>query len=223
MDWLNSVKNSLLPISQDKTNIINALKEWEYRGDMDESEYTDQDCELCGHPNIKYQFTIINKFNGSSLIVGSECILKFSVAVIGEDGEKLSKELAEKKIAKDRNKLIASTKVKSVINALINLAAKEHEVNLDINSFIKSYKDKGAFTPKQLSVILWRLDVNKILYQKKFFKLKMRRDEEKTQLFVMEDWKLKKIWDCLTKAQQQVVINHKKVNEVLKGGRYPFS
>lgn len=53
-----------------------AVKEWQI-DDVEEDESLSQSC-ICGHPNLKYLFTIKNMVNNNVLFpIGSECIKKF--------------------------------------------------------------------------------------------------------------------------------------------------
>ena len=74
--WLKNAKKNLLPLSEEQNNFIIATKEWNYRGLEDNSD-SEMDCELCEHEHIRYEYTIINKYNKNKMIVGSSCIEKF--------------------------------------------------------------------------------------------------------------------------------------------------
>lgn len=74
--WLEHAKSNLLPLSEDKNNFFKAKKEWIYVGLFDNEE-ADFDCQLCGHKEIRYEYTIINELNQNKMIVGSSCITKF--------------------------------------------------------------------------------------------------------------------------------------------------
>lgn len=74
--WLQRAKMNLLPLSNNKDNFFQAKKEWVYVGLFDNEE-ADFDCQLCGHKEIRYEYTIQNGFNQNEMIVGSSCITKF--------------------------------------------------------------------------------------------------------------------------------------------------
>ena len=190
MGWIDRVQKNVFPLSEEQDDIKKALSEWKYSGDMYDLEYAEEDCELCDHPGIRYQFEIVNTLNGNSLLIGSECINRFNIGVIDEHGNILMGEAAKKKVSRDRSRLINDAKFKSVINTLVTLKLKEQ--NFDIDSFIDYYKDRKAFTPKQLFLIIWRLDKYKIPYNKNYFKLTIRRNREKEQLINMVSKKSRK-------------------------------
>lgn len=207
MNWLDKVKKNILPISQEKQNVKVALDEWEYHGVFYDLEEPVEICELCDHQGIRYQFEILNVFNGNTLLIGSECILKFKIKVLDEYGKLLDHAEAKRKVNRDKNKLIATAKKRSVINAMLLIVSMDDKFN--INNFIKYYEDRGAFTPKQLSTIFWRLKEYKINFNKSYFKITIKRKKEKEQLLNMKDWQLADIWPCLTNSQKNIIKNHK--------------
>lgn len=142
-------------------------------------------------------------------MIGSECITRFKISVIDQSGKKLSLEEAKKKVMKDRNRLVTEAKEKSVLNTLVALAAKDHE--FDIENFIDYFKERKAFTPSQLNVLIWRLERARIDFKKSHFKLTIKRNREKEQLLKLEDWKLNRIWDCLSNSQKQFIIENKDI------------
>lgn len=209
MNWMERVKRNVFPVSNEKYNIRKALDEWEYEGSMYDVEIADEICELCGQPNIRYQFEIVNVLNNNTLLIGSECITRFKIPVIDQSGKKMSFEEAKKKVMNDRNRLVTEAKEKSVLNTLVALAAKDHE--FDIENFIDYFKERKAFTPNQLNVLIWRLERARIDFKKSHFKLTIKRNREKEQLLKLEDWKLKRIWDCLSSNQKQFVLDRKNI------------
>ncbi|MED4353954.1 hypothetical protein P9265_16695 [Schinkia azotoformans] len=207
MNWIERVKKNVLPVSNERYNIRKALDEWVYEGSMYDVEVADEICELCDQPNIRYQFEIVNVLNNNSLLIGSECITRFRISVIDKSGNKLSFEEAKKKVTKDRSRLVTEAKEKSVLNTLVALAAKDHEFNIE--NFIVYFKERKAFTPNQLALLIWRLERARIDFKKSHFKLTIKRNREKEQLLKLEDWKLKQIWDCLSNSQKQFVIENR--------------
>ncbi|NUJ16628.1 hypothetical protein FKN04_08445 [Bacillus glycinifermentans] len=209
MNWVERVKKNIFPLSNEKYNIRKALDEWVYEGSMYDVEVADETCELCDQPNIRYQFEIVNKLNNNSLLIGSECIMRFKISVIDRSGKKLSFDDAKKKVIKDKSRLVTEAKEKNVLNTLVALAAKDHEFNIE--NFIEYFKERKAFTPNQLTLLIWRLERANIDFKKAHFKLTIRRNREKEQLLSLENWKLKRIWDCLSSNQKQFVLDRKNV------------
>ena len=69
---------------------------------------------------------------------------------------------------------------KRVITALVALAQADPEFK--ILAFIDYLQDRGAFTPKQLALLLWRFEKLRVPFDVRDFKLTIRRDREKVQL-----------------------------------------
>ena len=210
MNWLDKVKNNIFPLSVEKGDIVRALEEWEYRGDMVDLEVAVESCQLCGQQSIRYQFEIINKLTKEDLLIGSECITRFGgVQVLDASGNALVNVEARKKVNKDKRKLVTDAQTRSLLNSLVMLGGKDDQFN--IASFESDYKDRGAFTPRQLFTILWRMDKFKIPHNSAYFKLSLRKESYKTDLLSMEVWKVKRLLPCLSLNQRKYVLKHKKL------------
>jgi len=201
MTWLQNSINNIFPLSKNGKDFQIALKEWLYTGEYWDNETACEICELCEHPDLRYQFKIINMHNANELLVGSECINKFEIVATDEYGNILSIAGSRKKITKDKYNLITLSKKKNLTNDLIKLARVEN--TFDINSFIDYVHDRGAFTPSQLITVLWRFDKNNISIQKSNFKMVIKRNREKEQLLTMKDWQIKKLWEVMTPSQKE--------------------
>lgn len=209
MNWFTNVGTNIFPLSIEKTDLKIAMSEWQYRGDTYDLEIPEEDCELCDHPDIRFQFEIVNKNNNNKLLVGSECIKKFDgIAVLDEDGNILSTEEANQKVDRDRRKLVTNAKVKSLLNSLIELSRKDEDFNIE--SFIKDYQERGAFTPRQLSTLFWRLKKYKVPHNKSNFKIYIRRTKDKDSLLELRDFQIRSIWNALTKSQKEFVLKNRK-------------
>ena len=206
MNWASRSANNILPYSKNKKNLSAALSEWTYTGEMHDLEKPTETCELCNHPGIRYQFNIRNIHNHNELLVGSECINKFEIKAYDNEGSLLSKTESRKKVNRDRRYLITESTKKRLINSLVSLTNKDN--NFNIKSFIDYVQDRGAFTPSQLSTLIWRLDEHSIIYNPVDFKLIMQRDREKAQLKSMPEWKIGKLWPSLSPNQKKWVLRN---------------
>ncbi len=198
--YLQRVANNVLPRSKEKRDLTRALSEWEYRGNTYDLEEPVADCELCDHPDIRFQFEISNQYTGEELLIGSECIKRFNIAVMA-DGQRLDAHSASTKVNADRRKLIVEAKARRVFTTLVQLAGKEQ--SMDIENFAEYYSDRGAFTPNQLSWLLWKLDQHRVPFLKTDFKMIIRRGREQEQLLSMADWQMKRLWPCMSLSQQK--------------------
>jgi len=200
MSWIERVAQTLAPLSVEQDDVREMLREWYYTGNAFDLKEPVENCELCGHPEIRYQFEIANENTGSELLVGSECIKKFRISAIDDSGMRLGGEESRQKVDRDRSKLITDAKHKRVIDVLVALSM--HEEDFEIESFINYYRDREAFTPNQLKVVIWILNKHGIEFRNSDFKMVMRRDREKDQLRNMEGWQVKQLWSCMSPSQQ---------------------
>ena len=200
MGWSERAAANLLPLSQDQSGLARALREWRYTGNYHDLEAPATNCELCDHPDIRYQFEIQNLYTAETLLIGSECINRFGIAATDEEGRTLDAAGTRRKVGRDRRKLVEDARKRSVMNSLVALAHVDKDFS--IGSFIDYLHDRGAFTPKQLSVILWRLERSRIPHKARDFKLTIRRDREKAQLRGLKDWERRRIEPCLNEGQR---------------------
>ncbi len=203
MSWAKRSATNIFPLSENKNDLKMALNEWLYEGDMYDLEEPIETCELCGYQDIRYQFKIINKNNSNEMLVGSECINKFQISATDNEGNILDTEESARKVNRDRRYLIEEARKKRLIITLVKLQQKDKD--FDIESFVTYEQDREAFTPNQLSLLLWRFGKYRIEYRPTDFKVIMKRNREKDQLIDMDDWKIEKLWKSLSSNQKQWV------------------
>ena len=104
---------------------------------------------------------------------------------------------------KDRNKLVTEAKEKSVLNTLVKLASVDNE--FIIENFIEYFKERKAFTPKQLSLLIWRLKKADIDFNKSHFKLTIKK-KGAGKLITVRGLETKSIWECLSSSQKKFVM-----------------
>jgi hypothetical protein len=185
-----------------------ALSEWRYTGNFNDLETPSADCELCDHPDIRYQFEIQNLHTTEALLIGSECIHRFGIAATDEEGRTLNAADTRKKVEKDRRTLIEDARKRRVISALVALAYVDSE--FEINSFIDYLQTRGALTPKQLAIVLWRLSKFAIAHAPRDFKMTIRRNREKAQLRSLPDWQIERLLPCMSDSQRVFLDKMKK-------------
>ena len=201
MSWAQRAARNILPLSHEKSDLAMALREWRYEGGFHDLEAPDADCELCDHPDIRYQFEIRNRLTGARLQIGSECINRFGIRATDDDGTELDATGTRAKVSRDRRTLIDDARRKRVITALVALA--QADPDFSILSFIDYHQDRGAFTPKQLATLLWRLEKFRVPIDPRDFKLTIRRGREKTQLREMADWQIERLVPAMSPTQRQ--------------------
>ena len=211
MSWSQRAARNLLPLSCEKSDLAVALKEWRYEGGFNDLEAPDEDCELCDHSDIRYQFEIRNRLTDARLQIGSECINRFGISATGDNGEDLDAAGTHKKVSRDRRTLVEEARKKRVITALVALSQADPEFS--ILSFIDYLQDRGAFTSKQLATLLWRFEKLKVVFDIRDFKITIRRGREKAQLLEMADWQIERLMPAMSPAQKQFLVAAKNPGE----------
>ena len=82
------VRENILPLSVANT-LPEAFEEWFFTEDTIDHEKAIEDCQLCDQEQLRYHFKIENEYTNKALWVGSQCILKFQVAVYDDYGRKI--------------------------------------------------------------------------------------------------------------------------------------
>lgn len=193
------VADNILPLSQAGT-LPEAFKEWYFTEETEDHEQAIEECQLCDQEQLRYHFEIKNKYTNQHLWIGSQCILRFKVAVY--DDERL---LDEKGAKKKLDSLVKQMRFDSCMKALQRLVLEE---NNDILSNALAYYQKNKYlTPKFAYVIFWRLNANKIDHSPSFFKISLKRDKYKRDLREMDSRRVHVIWPALTSTQQKKAIS----------------
>lgn len=200
LSWASRASANILPLSRGQDDLTSALREWRYTGNYHDLETPCEDCELCDHSDIRYQFEIKNLHTANTLLVGSECINRFNIAATDEEGRTLDADGTRKKLANDRRKLVDDARRRRLVKALVALAHVDRDFN--IHSFIDYLHKRDAFTPNQVATLVWRFNRHRIAYMPRDFKLTIRRGREKAQLARMPEWQLQQIVPCLSPSQR---------------------
>jgi hypothetical protein len=190
------VKENILPLSISGT-LPEAFNEWYFTDNTIDHEAPIEVCQLCNQEQLRYHFEIKNSYTNYTLMVGSQCILKFQLQVL-ENGRLLNEVETKKKL----DYLIKKMRQESCIKALDRLAEAEDS---DILSNARAYyKNNKYLTPKQAFVVFWRLNVNEIDYSPSFFKVSLKKDKYKNDLRLMQENRVQLIWPALTYSQRRI-------------------
>ncbi|HEX2963531.1 MAG TPA: hypothetical protein VHO43_17175 [Ignavibacteriales bacterium] len=195
--YTQNVRDNILPLSNAQT-LPAAFKEWQFTGNTIDHEKPIEQCQLCNQEDLRYHFEIQNFYTHAKLMVGSQCILKFQIAVY-DKGILLDKSDARKKL----NKLTKEMHFRYCIKALLSLAQKEDDDRL-FNALI-FYERNRFLTPKYANLVLWKLNLNKIDHNPAFFKINLAKPKYKEAISAMESFKIKRIWPALTSSQRKLV------------------
>lgn len=194
------VRENILPRSVAQS-LPEAFEEWRFTENTIDHEEAKETCQLCEQEQLRYHFEIENHRNANLLLVGSQCILRFKVAVY-EDGIKLDASATKKKL----NKLIERMHMSACIAQLERLAAAE--TNDILGNALNFYRQHGYLTPKFAFVVLWRLRKNEIDHNPSFFKVSLRTNKYKQDLKGMPLSRVHKIWPSLTSSQRKLAISY---------------
>jgi hypothetical protein len=200
--WEERAAESLLALSTSSTFWV-ALREWRYTGRFFDLESTDGTCELCSQQDLRYHFEIANRGTGGQLLVGSECIKRFDLSGLDEEGREIGAADTARLVDRHRRGLVEDARRRRMMTALLKLGQAAPDFNAD--SFLVYAEDRGAFTPKQLAMIFWRLQSSAIPYRPSDFRLAIRRDREKEQLRSMSAAAFQRIQPAMTKAQRTTI------------------
>lgn len=199
-NWAERASASLLPLSRTST-LGAALKEWTYTGRFFDLEAADGTCELCGQQELRYHFEIENQGTSAALLVGSECIKRFEIAGIDEQGRRLDARDTGRLVDRHRRGLVEDARKQRVMTALLKLGRRAPD--FDAQNFVAFVDDKGAFTPKQVAMIFWRLSSAGVEYRPTDWKVRLRRDSDIGQLRTMKPAAFKRVVAALTSAQRR--------------------
>lgn len=192
------VRDNILPLSIGAT-LPEAFEEWSFTEKTIDHEEPVKICQLCEQEKLRYHFEIKNALTNKTLLVGSQCILKFDLSVF-EQGHRLSADDAKKKLAR----LMQKMRLEFCINSLEKLAAKEN--NKILSNALIYYKKNKYLTPKFAFVVLWRLQSNKIDHSPTFFKIDLKKDKYQKDLREMQLSHVHVIWPALSSTQRNKAI-----------------
>lgn len=193
------VRDNILPLSVGET-LPEAFEEWSFTERTIDNGTPIKICQLCDHEQLRYQFEIKNTLTNHTLLVGSQCILKFNLSVF-EDGRRLSPVDSKKKL----DRLTQKMRLDSCIKSLRDLAnAEDSEILISALDF---YVKNKYLTPKYAFVVLWRLRYNNVDHSPTFFKINIKKEKYKNDLRGMPVSRVHIIWPALASSQRKVAIS----------------
>lgn len=167
--YLKRLTHHALPqFSDEKTDIRRALDEWFWNGSSSDLIYGLGKCELCGQGKLRFEFELENALNENKIMVGSECIRRFSLpAVI--DGVIHTAEQTSDRI-KVAMKDMAWEYRKSVVwKSLKQLKRKVKD--FPVFDFKDTFEKRGFFSPSETLALLKEFRKYGIAYDAESFKL----------------------------------------------------
>lgn len=198
--YLKRVARNIIPLSK-ANDVWDAMDEWEWTGRMKDDGENIHDCEYCDHHPIRYRYDIKNKHTGFHLLIGSECIIKYKVAVFDEDGDLMTDEDDIKKALREALKERHKMMLFAVIDTL------DYFTGLPGESFKKSYDKNGYLSPSQAKWLigLYRPDDDRFLPNHPLppdaLTVGLSKNSHKEQIKQMRDDEFKKLKPYLTPQQ----------------------
>jgi hypothetical protein len=199
--WLKKSEKNLTALSI-SGDFSEALKEWKFSGDVIDHGDASVDCEMCGHPELRYHFEIKNKLKSTSLWVGSSCIARFQeIELLDEEGNWLISENSRTSELKRQLKLKLSNLVLEPLRILWKSYPDESKARSNIEKIVKKFNSQGTFSPQELILLFNGLDQNSIPYERQRFKVNLRTKENRAYVFKLSQNELFKLQPCFTNEQ----------------------
>lgn len=206
--WLENSKKNLLALSKEKQNFPKAVKEWFYTGETIDYHEPTETCELCEKDELRYHFEIKNELK-NHLLVGSKCIEKFDITVIDSEGNevKQNKDLYLQRQVRIKHVELSLDKLhKSNPTGKILGKTKKELDHYCVTTF--DWEEK--LDPKMLNYMFLRFDEEEIRYDKRFYAINIRSNENKAKLLKLNKMQFERIKGALSIAQRNFYENNKK-------------
>lgn len=206
--WLKNSMKNLLVLSEEKENFTKAIAEWFYTGEIIDYHLPTEMCELCEKDELRYHFEIRNKID-NYLLVGSKCIEKFDITVTDGDGNEIreNKNIYLQKQARIRHiELALDFLYKSNPAGKIKGRSKK-----ELDYYCVSTFDWNAkLDPKMLNYMFLRFDEEGIRYDKRFFAISIKSNDDKAKLLKLNEIQFERIKGALSVLQRNHYEQNKK-------------
>lgn len=197
--WHETSKRNLAPLSQ-ASSFKEALKEWKFTGLVLDCNDKNIKCELCEHPNLSCHFEIQNTLNANRLLVGSNCILKFSEINIYDD--LFGHEITDPKERKAYLDYVLKEKlIEIMLEPLRKLWLKDKEHRDDIEVKAKQLKAGAGASPQALLSLFLLMEEHQIPYKAARYKVSLHSYQEQGELFRMSNAHRNKLKPALSSTQ----------------------
>ena len=197
--WGNLSKSNLLSLSQEQNDFKVALKEWKHTGMVKDHLQAVETCQLCDHSNLRYHFEIVNRVTKAVLQVGSSCIKKFNITVYDDEGNELFGDAKSQKLDEE----ISQEQRKMMLQPLRNLWKVAKLEQNYIRLHVEAFRDRNGFSPENLLYLFRLMEAHEIAHKPQIYKVVLRSNQDKRELFEMSAKDLKLIWPSLSASQKQ--------------------
>ena len=120
--------------------------------------------------------------------VGSRCILKFDMNINNDFDGVYNKDEKEKRLNNLVTKKKKNMKIEKSLVPLRLLWKSDDKFRNYIKNTVDFLKKYNSFTPKQIITLDWRFKQNNIKIDTKLLNVRIRNQEERTQIYLMNDW-----------------------------------
>ncbi len=200
--WIVRGQDNLLAASRAK-DIVRAKREWRITYAFEDLGAAVGTCDLCGHPDIRYEFEIVNSTTDRHLWVGSECIKKF--VPVFDDGVEVTDETRKAQIV-DRIAADAMAKGRKerAFKLLTTLARRDHRFR------DSSWRDNWSlgYSVKQLQMIAVVARQASTPFNAADFRINTRRGRVLEQLYGLQDWQYRQLRSALTASRRRELDAH---------------
>jgi hypothetical protein len=210
-------QENLLPLSQEKTDFKVAVSEWVWTGTMLVGHKPlARTCQLCENKGLVYHYEILNRETENTLWVGSSCIMRFDIAVYGDEGELLAGAAKKRKL----DEKVREDKMQRALAPWRELWQIDEENRHLIEMYAQDFREqKGWLLPKALLFLFQRMKDEGIAFDRSLYKVKLRSAWQKEQLLRMSEAELETIWDCLSEKQKGIYQQEKERAEAVERAR----
>lgn len=179
-------------------NIKEALAKWYCSDHCYDYGQPITTCQLTGIEGYRFLFEITHDTRDISLWASLECVLALRLPVIRQ-GETLSAPRARAEL----ERAIWMKRRESCVVALMEygMATLDHRLLRAIAVF----RDKEALSPKDADLVFSVLEREKIDHEPGFFRVFLRRRQDRMDIMNMAPWQVWRFWGALTPSQQQEV------------------
>lgn len=202
MSWIERATANLLQYSTyqgpGQPSFTRLMHEWEMTDGFNDLEDTSGICELCDHPDIRYQYEVRNRYMKIHLWVGSTCILQF-VPLYEDYVEVTDPEDKARLLTRITTRLINEARERRAIRLIGKLA--EIDDRFTGSNWERDWK-KG-YSVKQLQMIAIGAKKAGFTFKAADFQINTKRGRYVEQARELELWQYQQLRPAFTTARQK--------------------
>ncbi|MGG5309952.1 hypothetical protein [Enterococcus sp. DIV1304_2] len=201
--WLGRASKNLLSLSEEKNSFIKAKSEWVYCG-LEDTETVESTCQLCEQENLRYEYTIRNKFNFNEIIVGSSCIEKFIDEMKATKNTLL--DIQGKVVSKERLKKDKKKYWEKILFKALDEKFYKNDFQQGITNKIKDAEAISINQAKYLRILYNELNENEKTAFKNLVIINLRKKKFKEQYYELQNSKDLIFINTILSSQQKKLL-----------------